>query len=49
MVRAGMALAVRQQSLDYVAAEDSAKAQNLGVWRSEFDAPWVWREKNLND
>lgn len=45
MVRAGMALAVRDQSDDYVAAEEEAKAEGIGVWQGEFMMPWDYREE----
>lgn len=45
LVRAGLALAYRDQSEDYVAAEDEAKAAKLGLWRDgvTFVKPWQWR------
>ncbi len=44
MVERGMALAYRQYSLDYVEAEDRARAARLGVWRdTAFTAPQDWR------
>lgn len=44
MVRAGMALAVRNQSEDYVAAETEAQDAKVGLWRGFFVTPWEWRE-----
>ena len=43
MVRIGMALAYRDQSLDYVADEAAAEREDVGVWQTRFDAPWEWR------
>lgn len=44
MVERGMALAYREYSLDYVEAEDRARAARLGVWRTTtFTAPQDWR------
>ncbi|WP_348638821.1 thermonuclease family protein [Minwuia sp. IMCC4030] len=43
MVRNGWALAYRQYSTDYVAAEDEAKHAGSGVWRGRFIPPWDWR------
>jgi endonuclease YncB( thermonuclease family) len=48
MVLAGMALAYRQYSRDYVAAEDAARSARRGVWASEFEAPWDWRRSTAN-
>ena len=43
IVSAGMALAYRQYSQDYVYEEASAKGANLGLWGGEFVPPWEWR------
>lgn len=43
MVRTGMALAYRPQTDKYVAAEEEAKAEGAGIWKSIFVEPWVWR------
>ena len=43
MVTAGMALAYRKYSSDYVSAEIAAKAAGVGMWRSDFIKPWHWR------
>lgn len=45
MVRAGMAVAFREQSLDYVAVEEEAKAAKAGMWAGEFLMPWEWVEQ----
>ncbi len=46
MVRIGMALAFRPQSKDYVDDETAAQQEEVGVWRSRFEPPWEWRDKN---
>ena len=43
MVRIGMALAYRSQSLAYIADETAAAREEAGVWQSRFEAPWEWR------
>jgi endonuclease YncB( thermonuclease family) len=43
MVRAGLALAYRQYSNDYVDEESEAHTARRGVWAAEFTPPWEWR------
>jgi endonuclease YncB( thermonuclease family) len=43
LVRAGFALAKRDETLDYVAAEDAAKAERIGLWQGEFVSPHDFR------
>jgi endonuclease YncB( thermonuclease family) len=43
MVADGMALAYRKYSSDYVAVEIAAKAERIGIWKSNFTEPWHWR------
>jgi len=43
LVLAGLALAYRQYSNDYVADEDVARAAGRGVWAGTFTPPWDWR------
>ena len=43
LVKLGMALAYRQYSVEYVAAEEMARQEKLGLWSGEFIAPWAWR------
>jgi len=45
MVRNGWALAYRRYSTDYVDAEGIAEKAKAGLWRGEFEKPWVWRRK----
>lgn len=40
-----MALAFREQSTDYVAAEEAAKAAGVCMWRGEFETPWDWLDE----
>ena len=46
MVDAGMAMAYRQYSLDYVRNEEKAKADGKGMWGGEFVSPGDWRHGN---
>lgn len=39
----GWALAFREHSKDFVAAEEVAKSRKAGLWQGEFVAPWDWR------
>ena len=45
LVAQGLALAYRRYSLDYVAAEDEARAAGRGMWAGTFDPPWEWRRR----
>lgn len=45
MVRNGWALAYRRYGMDYVRAEKEARAAAIGIWASEFIAPWDWRHQ----
>jgi len=44
LVEAGMAVALPNETADYVAAEAEAKAKGIGVWRGPFTAPADYRE-----
>jgi len=44
MVAAGLALAYRRYSTDYVAQEAAAQAARQGMWAGRFVAPWNWRQ-----
>ena len=50
-VRSGMALALREQSDAYVAAEDDARERSVGLWQAEaeFINPWEWRRNNASN
>lgn len=45
LARAGLALAYREYSEDYVDEEEEAEAAGRGAWAGEFDAPWAWRRE----
>ena len=44
MVDAGMALAYRKYSTQYVPNEQKARQAKKGVWAGEFVKPWDWRK-----
>jgi endonuclease YncB( thermonuclease family) len=44
LTRAGFALAKRDETLDYVAAEEAAHAEGIGLWQGEFQNPADYRE-----
>jgi endonuclease YncB( thermonuclease family) len=43
LVASGMALAYTRYSDRYVRDEALARSKAIGLWRSKFVAPWVWR------
>ena len=43
MVKAGLALAYRQYSEDYVDEEDDARRAKRGMWAGELTPPWDYR------
>lgn len=45
MVEVGMALAYRHYTTRYVLQEDRARDARRGLWDSEFEPPWRWRER----
>jgi endonuclease YncB( thermonuclease family) len=45
MVANGWAVAYRKYSLDYVADEERAQRDKLGVWSGSFEMPWDWRAR----
>lgn len=45
MVLAGMAVAYRRYSMEYVPHEEEAKADNRGVWQGRFEMPWDYRRQ----
>jgi len=49
LVRRGLALAYRRYSMDYVAAEESARARGAGAWAGSFDRPEQWRRRGRRD
>ena len=44
MVEQGWAVAYRRYSMDYVQAEEAARAAGRGLWSGSFDMPWDWRK-----
>ena len=44
MVEQGWAVAYRRYSMDYVQAEEAARATGRGLWSSSFEMPWDWRK-----
>ena len=46
LVRSGYAFAYRRYSKKFVADEDFARINKLGMWSMEFDYPWNYRKKN---
>ena len=44
LVRQGHALAYRDFSKRYVAAEDEAWKAKRGLWQGQFIKPWQWRQ-----
>jgi endonuclease YncB( thermonuclease family) len=46
MVQQGWALAYVKYSLAYRTVEDDARAQQRGLWKGAFIAPWDWRHRN---
>ncbi len=50
MIASGMAIAYRKYSSLYIDAEVAAKANEVGIWKSKFIEPWLWRRgKRLFD
>lgn len=49
MVSSGWARAYLSYSLRYAAEETRARAAKRGMWASEFDDPWAYREDNPAD
>src|SRR5688572_9866740 len=47
LARAGLALAYREFSSDYIDEEDEARTSRRGAWAGEFTAPWNAR-RNLD-
>ena len=46
LVRSGYAFAYRRYSKKFVADEDFARINKIGMWSMEFDYPWNYRKKN---
>ena len=48
LVRNGYAFAYRRYSKKFVADEDYARINKLGMWSMKFDYPWVYRKFKQN-
>ena len=48
MVKNGYAVAYLKYSKKFVAQENQAKKNKLGIWQGPFINPWEWRKKNKN-
>ena len=48
MVKKGWAIAYRYYSKDYIKEEDYARSNNIGIWKSIFEEPYIFRKKNNN-
>ena len=46
LVKNGYAFAYRKYSKKFIADEDFARTNNLGIWSMKFEYPWDWRKKN---
>ena len=46
LVRSGYAFAYRKYSKKFIADEDYARINKLGMWSMEFDYPWDFRRNN---
>jgi len=46
LVRSGYAFAYRKYSKKFIADEDYAKANQIGMWLMEFQYPWDYRKNN---
>ena len=46
LVKSGYAFAYRRYSKKFIADEDFARTNKIGMWSMEFDYPWDWRKKN---
>ena len=48
MVKNGWAIAYRYYSKDYINEEEYANNNKLGIWKSKFIEPYLFRKKNKN-
>ncbi|MDB0049124.1 thermonuclease family protein [Candidatus Pelagibacter sp.] len=46
LVRSGYAFAYRRYSKKFIADEDFARINKIGMWSMKFDYPWNYRKKN---
>jgi len=45
MVRSGYAFAFTRYSKKFIKDEKFAKANNLGLWKTNFEYPWDFKKK----
>ena len=48
MVKNGWAIAYRYYSKDYINEEEYADNNKLGIWKSKFIEPYLYRKNNKN-
>ncbi len=48
LVRSGYAFAYRRYSKKFIADENYARINNIGMWSMEFDYPWDYRKSKKN-
>jgi len=48
MVMSGWAVAYRYYSTDYIIEENFARDRKLGIWKSQFLKPHIFRKQNRN-
>jgi len=48
LVARGMAVAYTHYSDRYLSEEALARSRRLGLWRSQFVAPWIWRHSHAS-
>ena len=46
MVQNGYALAYRKYSTKFIAQENIARKEQLGIWAGSFEMPWDYRKSN---
>ena len=47
MVRSGYAFDYKKYSKGkYKNEQEQAKKENIGLWKTNFDYPWIWRKNN---
>ena len=46
LVKNGYAFAYRKYSKKFIADEEFAKSNKLGIWSMKFEYPWDWRKNN---
>ena len=46
IVRSGWGIAYRYYSIDYVNEELIAKENKLGIWKGQFEEPYLFRKNN---